>query len=120
MNVCEPVLEREAIFDSYACRKGKGQRAAVRRAEGYARQHGWFLKMDVRKYFDSVDQRVLLGRKFKDHRKLIRETWTASGWGRPVPSVGRKSRGLGTSRPDPVVMRGDWRRTTTNRSSDDR
>ena len=27
MNVCEPVLERAAIFDSYACRKGKGQRA---------------------------------------------------------------------------------------------
>lgn len=24
MNVCEPVLERFANFDSYACRKGKG------------------------------------------------------------------------------------------------
>ena len=28
MNVCEPVLERAAVFDSYACRKGKGQLAA--------------------------------------------------------------------------------------------
>jgi RNA-directed DNA polymerase len=37
MNLCEPVLERAAIFDSYACRKGKGQLLAVRRAESYAR-----------------------------------------------------------------------------------
>ena len=69
MNVCEPVLERAAVFDSYACRKGKGQLAAVRRAESYARRFGWFLKLDVRKYFDSVDhsvRRELLRRKFKD------------------------------------------------------
>ena len=52
MNLCEPVLEHAAIFDSYACRKGKGQLAAVRRAESYARRYGWFLKMDVRKYLD--------------------------------------------------------------------
>jgi RNA-directed DNA polymerase len=50
MNLCEPVLERAAIFDSYACRRGKGQLAAVRRAESYARRHGWFLKLDVRKF----------------------------------------------------------------------
>ena len=29
MNVCEPVLERAAVFDSYACRKGKGRMLAV-------------------------------------------------------------------------------------------
>jgi len=27
--VCEPVLERAAVYDSYACRKGKGRLAAV-------------------------------------------------------------------------------------------
>jgi len=59
MNLCEPVLERAAVFDSYACRQGKGQLAAVRRAESYARRYGWFLKMDVGKYFDSVDHTVL-------------------------------------------------------------
>ena len=41
MNLCEPVLERAAIFDSYACRQGKGQLAAVRRADSYARRYGW-------------------------------------------------------------------------------
>ena len=96
MNVCEPVLERAAIFDSYACRKGKGQLAAVRRAEGYARQHGWFLKLDIRKYFDSVDQRVLLAllaRKFKDAAvldlfgQILASYETAPGRGLPIGNL---------------------------------
>jgi hypothetical protein len=69
MNVCEPVLERAAVFDSYACRKGKGRLRAVDRAEAYARRHRWFMKMDIRQYFASIHQatlRQLLGRKFKD------------------------------------------------------
>jgi len=61
MNLCEPVLERAAVFDSYACRKGKGRLLAVERAQGYARTHGWFLKMDIRKYFDSIDPRDAAG-----------------------------------------------------------
>ncbi len=61
MAVCEPVLERAAVFDSYACRKGKGRLAAVERAGGYARRHEWFLKMDVRKYFDSIHHGTLAG-----------------------------------------------------------
>jgi hypothetical protein len=69
MNVCEPVLERAAVFDSYACRKGKGRLRAVDRSQGYARTHRWFLKMDIRQYFASIHQaalRELLRRKFKD------------------------------------------------------
>ncbi len=37
MTVCAPALERAAVFDSNACRKGKGQLAAVRRAASHAR-----------------------------------------------------------------------------------
>ncbi len=73
MNVCEPIFERATIFDSYACRKGKGQLAAVTRALDYTRRHDWFLKMDVRKYFDSIDHEVLrrlLAGRFKDARVL--------------------------------------------------
>jgi RNA-directed DNA polymerase len=96
MNVCEPVLERAAIFDSYACRKGKGQLAAVRRAECCARRYGWFLKMDVRKYFDSVDHTVLRGllrRKFKDGAVLalfdqvLASYQTAPGRGLPIGNL---------------------------------
>ena len=96
MNVCEPVLERAAVFDSYACRKGKGRLLAVERAQGYARTHGWFLKMDIRKYFDSIDHetlRALLGRKFKDPAllglvdRILASYQTAPGRGLPIGNL---------------------------------
>jgi len=48
-DVLEPVLERSAIFDSYACRVGKGTHAAIARAQQLARRHAFFLKCDVRR-----------------------------------------------------------------------
>jgi hypothetical protein len=69
MRVCEPVFERQLIDRTYACRKGKGRIAALDAAERFGRTHGYFLKLDIRKYFDSVDHAVLkahLRRLFKD------------------------------------------------------
>ena len=87
MNVCEPALERAAIFDSYACRQGKGQLAEVRRAESYARQYGWFLKMDVRKYslgYRVFPQELRMARrsKLRFARKFRRYEgeWVAGRW----------------------------------------
>jgi RNA-directed DNA polymerase len=37
MNICEPFLEAYAIHDSYACRKGKGNRKALKRAQDFSR-----------------------------------------------------------------------------------
>lgn len=74
MNVCEPYLERYAIYDSYACRKGKGVHRALRRAQKFSRQYAWYLKLDIRKYFDSIDHDItirLLCRRFKDADLLI-------------------------------------------------
>jgi RNA-directed DNA polymerase len=68
-NVLEPVFEQRLIFDTYACRPGKGTHAAVKRAQQFARQYDYFLKCDIRKYFASIDQAVLkalLARMFKD------------------------------------------------------
>lgn len=62
MNVCEPEFEKRLIHHSYACRRGKGQFAALRAAWRYAARHGWFLKMDVRKYFESIPKGALLAR----------------------------------------------------------
>jgi retron-type reverse transcriptase len=59
MNICEPVLDAYAIFHSYACRKGKGTLAALRQARAFAGRYAWFLKLDIRKYFDSIDHAVL-------------------------------------------------------------
>lgn len=96
MNVCEPVLEGYAISDSYACRRGKGLHAAVRRAQFFARRFPWYLKLDVHRYFDSVDHEVLLallGRRFKDprllrlFRSLLGTYETAPGTGLPIGNL---------------------------------
>jgi RNA-directed DNA polymerase len=68
IGVCEADFERWSVFDSYACRKGKGREAAIRRAEYFASRHPFFLKMDVRKYFDSIPHEVLLGKLRKRFR----------------------------------------------------
>lgn len=73
MNVCEPVFERYAIFDSYACRKLKGSHSAVKRAALFARKSQYYLKLDIAKYFDNIDHVILsekFRRIFKDERLL--------------------------------------------------
>ncbi len=58
-NVCAPLMERRFIAQSYACRKNLGSHLACRRARELARRHPYFLKIDVRKYFDNVDHEIL-------------------------------------------------------------
>lgn len=73
MNVCEPVMDRWLIDDTFACRTGKGREAAIERAQHFTHGAKWFLKLDVRKYFDSVPHAKLMGyleRRFKDRRLL--------------------------------------------------
>lgn len=73
MNICDPFFEKAQIHDSYASRRGKGVHAALERAAWLTRRHTWFLKLDVRKFFDSVHHEVLkqqLERLFKDERLL--------------------------------------------------
>ena len=65
----EPVLERVAIADSFACRRGKGSHLAVARVQEFARHHRYFLKLDIARFYDSVDHQVLrraLRRLIKD------------------------------------------------------
>jgi retron-type reverse transcriptase len=67
--ILEPIWERSFIFDSYACRRGKGTHAAVDRYTQFARRNRYVLKCDVRKFFPSMDHAMLLGRlarKIKD------------------------------------------------------
>lgn len=73
MNVCHPFFEKVQIFDSYASRTGKGTYASLKRAKHFNKHYKWFLKLDFRKYFDSLDHTILkkqLNRLFKDSRLL--------------------------------------------------
>lgn len=73
MNVCHPYFEKNQIADSYASRIGKGTYAALARARAFNRRYAWYLKLDARKYFDSLTHGVIraqLGKLFKDQRLL--------------------------------------------------
>jgi retron-type reverse transcriptase len=73
MNLIEPPLDARFIFDSYACRRGKGTHAAVARYQGWARRYPYVLKLDIRQYFPSIDHAILKQRlraRLKD-RKLL-------------------------------------------------
>jgi retron-type reverse transcriptase len=59
-NVIEPIFDKTFIFDSYACRTGKGTHAAVDRYTAFSRKNRFVLKCDIQKYFQSMDQEILL------------------------------------------------------------
>jgi hypothetical protein len=62
----ERIWEPLFIHDSYACRPGKGAHAAVRRLQTFIRQasangtrRAWYLQLDIRNYFLSIDCDIL-------------------------------------------------------------
>ena len=68
----------------------------MKRAQLFANQYPWFLKLDIRKYFDSIDHNVLLrllDRKIKDQRVVllfgkIMETYhSTNGKGIPIGNL---------------------------------
>jgi len=92
-NVLEPIFERTFIFDSYACRKGKGTHPAVFRLQEFMRgtPGGHVLQCDVRKYFQSVYHPVLKMLIRRKERALRRGYWqgmvTADDYWQTVASL---------------------------------
>jgi hypothetical protein len=87
----EPMFDRYADADSFACRRGKGTLRAVRRCQVLARRSPWCLRLDVAHYFESVSHDVLvalLRRRVADEAALalIQKLLDAG--------VGPKGRGL--------------------------
>lgn len=122
MRVCNPIFERVQIAHSYACRVGKGRVAAVEFAQQNARRFEFFLKMDVRKYFDSIPHDILLRklrRLFKDERLLaLFEVIITHYATRGIPIGSLTSQHFANfflSGIDHFVLAGHWR--TGNRSS---
>jgi len=73
--VLEPLLDPAFYAHSYACRKGRGTHAAVLRLQQWmaSRPGWWFLQLDVRSFFPSIDREVLysiISRKIGDTRIL--------------------------------------------------
>jgi hypothetical protein len=55
-----PVIERRLIADNYACRTGLGSHRAVLRAGEFARSFGFWLRTDIRHYYETIDHDILL------------------------------------------------------------
>lgn len=73
MNVCHEYFERTLIYDTYATRKGKGGYKALDKAKKMALKYRYAVKLDYRKYFDSISHDILklkLARLFKDQELL--------------------------------------------------
>lgn len=75
----EKFYDKTFTYDAWSCRKGKGLLGAIERAQKFLKPHTprshfprvW--KCDIRKFFDSVDQEVLLkilSRRIKDSTTL--------------------------------------------------
>lgn len=66
-NVLEEKIEKKLIYDNVACRKGKGTLFGLDRLQSFLRKfwninksnHGYFLKCDIKKYFQNIDHSVL-------------------------------------------------------------
>lgn len=61
-----PTFEKYFIFDSYACRKGKGTHAAIKRVEHFiksqtnnAKSEAYVLKLDIKGFFMNVSKNLL-------------------------------------------------------------
>jgi RNA-directed DNA polymerase len=73
MNICDRYFDNKQIYHSYACRKGKGSALAVDYVKKNICSSLWYLKLDVKKYFDSIPHQQLkfnLRSVFKDELLL--------------------------------------------------
>ncbi|MBI5742554.1 MAG: RNA-dependent DNA polymerase [Candidatus Niyogibacteria bacterium] len=112
-NIIEPIFDKGFIYDSYACREGKGTHKAVKKLQSFIRSASelsaaalkedeevvpkiYCLKCDVSKYFDSIDQNVLLKlieKKIQDAKvfnlikMIIRSNNAEAGKGIPIGNL---------------------------------
>lgn len=69
MGPVAPVLQRAMVDDTFACIPERGTLKAVNRAQSHGRRFLWFVKMDIRRYFPSIDHvrlNAALRRRFRN------------------------------------------------------
>jgi RNA-directed DNA polymerase len=73
INICKDNFSKYQPACSFANIKGKGVFAAINKAKHYQTKNKWFLKLDIKKCFETVDHEIiflLLCRRFKDPKLL--------------------------------------------------
>jgi hypothetical protein len=97
-NVLTPFFENRLIYDNCACRIGKGTHFGIHRLTTFLREHykdygadGYVLKADIKKYFPSIDHKVLRDRL----QKIIPDQEVMNLLGKIIDSFNRDTeRGL--------------------------
>ena len=96
MAIAGPAIERSLIADTFACVTGRGQFAALDRAQDHARHEDWFLKVDIRRYFYSIPHDAVIAqvrRRFAGPaalallERIIRSHEDAPGVGLPIGTL---------------------------------
>ena len=98
INILEPIFERRLINETYACRAGKGTHIALKKSQHLVRKYKYYLKGDIKKYFESIDHqalKALIRRMFKDKRlinlldKIVshQPPYTETGKGLPIGNL---------------------------------
>lgn len=95
-----PVMETSLVAETFACIRGRGTLAAVRRCRQHVQRFPWYVKMDVRQYFSNIDHAVLkemLRRRFKNQKvlalmdRIIDSHSDGSGRGLPIGTLTSQS-----------------------------
>lgn len=96
-NIIEPLFDKYMFSCSYACRKGKGTHRCMMKAREIIQsvpknKSLFFLKMDFRKFFPSIDRTVLyeeINRKIKDKHILwlLNQIIPPTGKGLPIGNL---------------------------------
>ena len=96
LNRMVETFERTEVASSYACRPGKGVLAAAQAAQCAIRRFPWYVKIDIRGYFNHIDHAILfnlLGRRFKGRgglallKRIIDSYHTDPGRGLPIGTL---------------------------------
>jgi retron-type reverse transcriptase len=96
LNRMAETFERTEVASSYACRPGKGVLAAGRAAQHAIRRFPWYVKIDIRGYFNHIDHAILLrllARRFKGRdglallARIIESYYTQPGLGLPIGTL---------------------------------
>ncbi len=98
-----PLYDKTFIFDSYSCRNGKGTHKAFARLVSMTQKVSrsytapcWALKMDIRRFFDSIDHETLLellGQRINDAylmtllENIVRSFEFSPGKGMPLGNL---------------------------------
>lgn len=71
MNILKPIFTNLLTENCYACIENRGQMRAVNKCSEYVRKYKYCLKCDIRKFYPSINQRILsnkLHRIIKDYK----------------------------------------------------